>query len=207
MPKPQSDINNLTVFLIRNWEFLDSQAQCKTFVILKKWTCLKFWLHFTPNLFRNSKLARDPKSYYTKHPDSLQTTWYYTVKFRKWAPGLIFFKSPFWGAYFWRGLSTEGNLRLKIDWASLCIVGSKFIVFALIDFVFEGIFPKYKPPPGGLYLKGRFNGGFFALPVWGAYIWRGSRGLFSQFYGIIGRKWENLKTRIFLYLPDWISII
>ena len=27
--------------------------------------------------------------------------------------------------------------------------------------------------PGGLYLEGRFNGGFFALPVWGAYIWRG----------------------------------
>ena len=26
---------------------------------------------------------------------------------------------------------------------------------------------------GGLYLEGRFNGGFFALPVWGAYIWRG----------------------------------
>ena len=25
-------------------------------------------------------------------------------------------------------------------------------------------FAKYKPP-GGLYLKGRFNGGFFALPV------------------------------------------
>ena len=38
----------------------------------------------------------------------------------------------------------------------------------------------YKPQ-GGLYLEGRFNGGFFALPVWGAYIWR---GLFSQFYGI-----------------------
>ena len=59
----------------------------------------------------------------------------------------------------------EGNLCFKIDWASL-IVGSKFIVFALFYFVFEGNFPS-------LYLKGRFNGGFFALPVWGAYIWRG----------------------------------
>ena len=28
-------------------------------------------------------------------------------------------------------------------------------------------------PGGGLYLEGQFNGGFFALPVWGAYIWRG----------------------------------
>ena len=27
--------------------------------------------------------------------------------------------------------------------------------------------------PGGLDLEGRFNGGFFALPFWGAYIWRG----------------------------------
>ena len=37
------------------------------------------------------------------------------------------------------------------------------------------------PPGGGLYLEGRFNGGFFALRVWAAYIWR---GLFSEFYGI-----------------------
>ena len=34
----------------------------------------------------------------------------------------------------------EGNLRFKIDWASL-IVGSKFTVFALFYFVFEGNFP------------------------------------------------------------------
>ena len=26
---------------------------------------------------------------------------------------------------------------------------------------------------GGIYLEGRFNGGFFALRVWGAYLWRG----------------------------------
>ena len=50
--------------------------------------------------------------------------------------------------------------------------GSKFTVFALFYFVFEGNFPSTSPR-GGLYLKGRFNGGFFALPVWGAYIWRG----------------------------------
>ena len=35
-----------------------------------------------------------------------------------------------------------------------------------------GQFSKYKPL-GGLYLEGRFNGGFFASPVWGAYFWRG----------------------------------
>ena len=37
----------------------------------------------------------------------------------------------------------EGNLRFKIDWASL-IVGSKFTVFAF-HFVFEGNFPSTSP--------------------------------------------------------------
>ena len=72
---------------------------------------------------------------------------------------------------FWRGLFTEGNLRFKIDWASR-IVGRKFSVYALFYFVFEGSFSKYKSP-GGLYLEGRFNGGFFVVRDWGAYIWRG----------------------------------
>ena len=52
-------------------------------------------------------------------------------------------------------------MRFKIDWASL-IVGSKFTVFALFYFVFEGNFPGTSPR-GGLYLEGRCNGGFFAL--------------------------------------------
>ena len=58
-----------------------------------------------------------------------------------------------------RGLSTEENLFLKIDWASL-IVGCKFTVVALFYFVFEGNFPIISPR-GGLYLEGRFNGGYF----------------------------------------------
>ena len=62
-----------------------------------------------------------------------------------------------------RGLSTEGNLRFKIDWASF-IVGRKFTDFALFYFVFEGNF-RVQAPPGGLYLEGRFNGGCFALRV------------------------------------------
>ena len=88
-------------------------------------------------------------------------------------------------AYIRRGLSEEGNLRFKISWASL-IVRSKFTAFALFYFVFGGQFSTYKPP-GGLYLEGRFDGGFFALPVWGAYIWRGYtwRGLFSDSYDIL----------------------
>ena len=65
------------------------------------------------------------------------------------------------------GLSTQGNLRFKFDWASL-IVERKFTVFALLYFVFEGNFQVQAPPGGGgLYLKGRFNRGFLALRVWG----------------------------------------
>ena len=71
-------------------------------------------------------------------------------------------------------------MRFKIDWVIL-IVGSKFTLFALFYFVFEGNFPSTSPG-GGLYLEGRFNGVFFALLVWGASIWR---GLFSEFYGIL----------------------
>ena len=80
------------------------------------------------------------------------------------------------GAYNRRGLSTEGNLRFTTDWAEL-IIGSKFTVFALFYFIFKGNFPS-TIPRGGLYLEGRFNGGFFALSLWGAYIWM---GLFSEF--------------------------
>ena len=53
--------------------------------------------------------------------------------------GLYFSK-----ALFRRGLSTKGNLRFKIDWASL-IVGSKVTVFALFYFVPEGNFPSTSP--------------------------------------------------------------
>ena len=52
-----------------------------------------------------------------------------------------------------------------------------------------GQFSKYKPP-GGLYLEWRFNGGFFALFNWEAYIWS---GLFSEFYGILESYLATLK--------------
>ena len=54
----------------------------------------------------------------------------------------------------------EGNLRFKIDGASL-IVGRKVTVFGLFYFVFEDTFQVQAPR--GLYSEGRFNGGFFAL--------------------------------------------
>ena len=71
---------------------------------------------------------------------------------------------------FYVKLLVSGNLRFKLDWASL-IVGSKFTVFAhCFTLYLRAIFQIQAP--GCLYLEGQFNGGFFALPVWGAYIWR-----------------------------------
>ena len=74
----------------------------------------------------------------------------------------------------------EGNLRFKIDWASL-IVGRKFTVFALFYFVFEGNFQVQAPGQGGggFYLEGRFNRGFLRYEFGGLYL----EGLFSEFYG------------------------
>ena len=71
----------------------------------------------------------------------------------------------------------EGNLRFKIDWASL-IVGRKFIFFAFFYFVFEGNFPSTSPRWAYIW-RGDLTEGFLALQVWGAYT---RRGLFSEFY-------------------------
>ncbi len=63
-----------------------------------------------------------------------------------------------------RGLSTEGNLRFKIEWAFL-INGRKFTVLALFYFVFEGNFRVQAPR--------------------GFYIWRGDlmEGLLRYEFG------------------------
>ena len=83
-----------------------------------------------------------------------------------------------------RDLSTEGNLRFKIDCASR-IVGSQFTVFALFYFLFEGNFPSTSLR-GAYIWRGDLTEGFLryrigGLIFGGAYIWR---GLFSEFYGM-----------------------
>ena len=79
-------------------------------------------------------------------------------------------------------------MRFKIDWASL-IVGSKFTVFALFYFVFEGNFPSTSPR-GAYIWRGDLTEGFLryrfgGLIFGGAYTWR---SLFSEFYGICALK-------------------
>ena len=74
-----------------------------------------------------------------------------------------------------------GNLRFKIDRASL-IAGSKFTVFVLFYFVFEGNFPSTNPK-GAYIRKGDLTEGFLyyrfeGLIFGGAYT---CRGIFRNF--------------------------
>ena len=72
-------------------------------------------------------------------------------------------------------------LHFKIDWASL-IIGSKFTIFALFYFVFEGNFPSTSPGGGGYIWRGDLMEVFLRYRIGGGgNIWR---GLFSEFYGI-----------------------
>ena len=56
-------------------------------------------------------------------------------------------------------------MRLKIDWASL-IVGSKFTVFALFYFVFEGNFSS----PGLIFGGAELTEGFCVTGLGGLYL-------------------------------------
>ena len=105
-------------------------------------------------------------------------------KIPKISPGAYIFEGLiFGGAYIQRGLSMEGNLHFKIDWASL-IVGRKFTIFALFYFVVEGSCP-LTSPRGAYIWRGDLMEVFLCYriggPIFGgAYTWR---GLFSEFYG------------------------
>ena len=58
-------------------------------------------------------------------------------------------------------------MRFKIDWASLIVEG--YLPVLLCFTLYLRAISKYKLPRE-LILGGGFNGGFFALRVWGAYI-------------------------------------
>ena len=76
-------------------------------------------------------------------------------------------------------------MRFKIDRASL-LVGSKFTVFALLYFVFEGNF-QVQAPLGAYIWRGDLMEGFLRYEFRGLIIFGGDyagRGLFLEFYGM-----------------------
>ena len=71
----------------------------------------------------------------------------------------------FGGAYVRREICVSKSIGL----ASLLEVNLPFLLCFTLNL--RAIFQVQAP--GELISEGRFNGGFFALPDWGAYIWRG----------------------------------
>ena len=80
-------------------------------------------------------------------------------------------------------------MRFKIDWASL-IVGSKFTVFALFYFVFEGNFPSTSPR-GAYIWRGNLTEGFLRYRF-GGLIFGGA--YFRNFTVIPTLSWVNSRT-------------
>ena len=103
-----------------------------------------------------------------------------------------------------RGLSTEGNLRFKIDWVS-SIVRRKFTIFALFYFVFEGNFQLQAPREliwRGDLLEGFLRYEFGGLIFGGAYTWS---CLFSEFYGTCFQTEMGLNPYPFVqHIPIWL---
>ena len=104
-----------------------------------------------------------------------------------------------------------GNLRFKIDWASLT-VGRKFTVFALYYFVFEGNFQVQDPRGLILILEGPFNGCFFCvtslgglyleeLRHGGAYFWNYT-GPGLRLGGINQKKSSRGSVRVTVYFSS-----
>ena len=86
----------------------------------------------------------------------------------------------------------EGNLRFKIDWASLT-VGSKFTVFALFYFVFEGNFPS--TTPRGAYIWRRdITEGFFRYEFWGLIF----GGLYFRNFTVLDSKQRKTELKLIL---------
>ena len=104
-------------------------------------------------------------------------------KIPKIGPGAYIFQRPFLrglfleepifgGAYVRREICVSKSIGLACS-------GKEIYRFCFVLLCIWGQIPSTSPP-GGLHSEERFNGGFFALPFWGAYMWR---GLFSEFYG------------------------
>ena len=88
-------------------------------------------------------------------------------------------------------------MRFKIDRASL-LVGSKFTVFALLYFVFEGNF-QVQAPRGAYIWRGDLMEGFLRYEFRELIIFGGDytgRGVFLEFYGMYTNRSIPLLRRL-----------
>ena len=110
---------------------------------------------------------------YTQHFFSISFTY---RKIPKISPGAYIFQRPFMRGSFLEGLIFRGAYVQREICVStsigLACSGKEIYHFCFVLLCIWGQIP-CTSPPGGLYSEGRFNGGFFAIQFWGAYIWRG----------------------------------
>ena len=93
---------------------------------------------------------------------------------------VLFLEGPiFGGAYVRRKICVSKLIGLACS-------GKEIYHFCFVLLCIRGQIPSTSPP-GDLYSEGRFDGGFFVLRCWGAYIWR---GIFSEFYGILSGRYR-----------------
>ena len=90
--------------------------------------------------------------------------------------GLYTFQRPFLRGLFLEGLIFGGAyVRREICVSKsigLACSEKKIYHFCFVLLCIRGLIPSTSTP-GGLYAEEGFNGGFFALRFWEAYIWRG----------------------------------
>ena len=119
------------------------------------------------------------KSYFIKNV--WKTILFKYRKIPKVSPRAYIFQRPFLGVLLLEGL-TFGQAYLQREICVSKSIGLALqlevnlpLIFALFYFVFDGNFAStsFWEQGGFLYLEGLFNKRFFALPVWGAYTWRG----------------------------------
>ena len=106
----------------------------------------------------------------------------------------LFLEGPlFGGAYVRREICVIKSVGLRCS-------GKEIYHFRFVLLCIRRQIPSTSPP-GGLYSEGRFNGGFFALRFWGAYIWRGfyMEGLI---FGILRYMGTGYPSRLIQAL-DW----
>ena len=98
------------------------------------------------------------------------------------------------------GLSTGGNLRFKIDLASL-IAGSKFTIFTFFFLCIWGQFSNYKPP--GVYIwRGDSTEGFLRYRFGGLYLEGLIFGILRYFEKLLKSKTVQLVTYI---VKDYVA--
>ena len=103
-----------------------------------------------------------------------------TREITKISPRGLYFSKAFFEGLIFGGAYVQREIWISKSIGLACC-GKEIYHFCFVLLCIREQIP-CTSPLGGLYSEGRFNGGFFALRFWGAYIWR---GLFSEFYSML----------------------